>query len=81
MPVRPPKKKAKLSRGIRFKTNDKFADLLRSMKEPEGMINSLPWHGEAMHPWNSVPGCWAVIFDHLPLMQYISEDYLDPVYQ
>jgi hypothetical protein len=69
----------RIVRGVRVQTNAAFAELF--MEEDQRLYQSLPWTGEAMHPFDRIEGCWAILFDNIPVMQYISEDYLEVAFQ
>lgn len=66
-----------MKRGSRFKTNDKFEELLREMGDTI-IVASLPWYGEVMGSHDPIPGCKIVMFDNIPIVQFVSEDYLEP---
>jgi hypothetical protein len=47
------------------------------MEEDVKTQAKLPWCGEVMYPHDAIPGCWAVMFDHIPALQFINETYVD----
>lgn len=59
-----------MKEGARIQTNKEFAEFVIDH-------NTLPWRGVLIERHPPIEGCWVVRFDHIKVIQFINEAFID----